>query len=612
MRKGRRRWAVVPASIGAALTMGAVLWFTAVGLAKPAVRDVSATLVDAGDHNVPVASPPPPPTGSPPTAAPGSFVAIKVTATLTTTQEEWRSTSYAFGSGAATCVNTANHDTRDTFTEYVDVTLPETTPTPGSVTVRLYTANGCSGFLASAEATFTIRARTTNQVLAPHCDTRVALVLDESGSIGDTPGARQAVIDGSKAFVNGLVDSGAQLAVLEFNSSARTVSLGSGIPGSPLRVYNNVTPAFAAGPFANYINGQYNPDGWTNWEDAFHEVSDLTPRPELVVFLTDGDPTARNPGPDTGFPNGSYLAMNPAFTEANGLKASGLHMFAIGVGAALSNENSLVRLRAISGPKAFPQHPLLGADYTAISDFSQLQEALATIGRALCSVRARVTKLVDEEGDGSYAPANGWNFNGTVTVSPTPDNRYRWLVPGTETGPPSGGNTRTATTAKDFSGDPGRAAFVWKPSPTTLTSQIVLTDAGRDDGKTGYHFVDVVCSKNGTSIPVAKAATITIAGLATTDYVDCVFRNQKDTGKLTVAKHFSGQPVEVVLADRRRAEGEERGHELRHRRRDGRRRHARGLRRVHDPRACRTLRQQLRLQERRRGGAETGSRRSGH
>ena len=124
------------------------------------------------------------------------------------------------------------------------------------------------------------------------------------------------------------------------------------------------------------------------------------------MFLTDGDPIARNPGPDTGFPNGSYLAMNPAFTEANGLKASGLHMFAIGVGAALSNENSLVRLRAISGPKAFPQHPLLGADYTAISDFSQLQEALATIGRALCSVRARVTKLVDEEGDSWYTPAN--------------------------------------------------------------------------------------------------------------------------------------------------------------------------------------------------------------
>ena len=68
-----------------------------------------------------------------------------------------------------------------------------------------------------------------------------------------------------------------------------------------------------------------------------------------------------------------------------------------------------------------------------ISDFRQLEEALATIGRALCSVRARVTKLVDEEGDGTYAPANAWKFDGTVTVSGTPaaPDSYRWLVPGT-------------------------------------------------------------------------------------------------------------------------------------------------------------------------------------
>ena len=535
MKRGHLRWVALPASAGL-LATAALLWFTAAGLATPTVTDVSATLVDAKNHTTPV-------TGTPPAAAPGSFVAIKVTATLTTEQEDWRSTSYAFGSGSATCVDTDDNTTTSTFTEYVDVTLPETTPTPGSVTVRLYDANGCPSTatpVASTQATFVIRARTANQVLAPHCDTRVALVLDESGSIGSTSGAQQAVISGSKAFVNGLVDSGAQLAVIDFNSSARTVSLGS-----PASVYNNVTSQFASGPFASYINGQYDPSGWTNWQDAFVEVGSLSPRPELVVFLTDGDPTARNPGPDTGFPNGSYLTMNPAFTEANGLKQSGIHMFAIGVGAALSNENSLVRLRAISGPKAFPEHPLLGADYTAISDFRQLEEALATIGRALCSVRARVTKLVDEEGDGTYAPANAWKFDGTVTVSGTPvaPDSYRWLVPGIENGPPSGGNTRTATTADDFTGDPGRAAFVWKPSPTTRTSQIRLADLG----KTGYHFVSVLCSKNGNPITVPNTATIDIANLAITDYVDCVFRNQRNVGKLTVEKRFIGGPVEVGL-----------------------------------------------------------------
>ena len=218
----------------------------------------------------------------------------------------------------------------------MDVTLPETTPTPASVTVRLYSAAGCTPegtSLASATSAFTIRPRTENQDLAPHCDTRVALVLDESGSIGSTTGAEQAVINGSKAFVNGLVDSGAQLAVIDFSSSASTVCSARG------QVYNNVTSAFATGPFATYINSNYNPNGWTNWEAAFAQVSTLSTRPELVVFLTDGDPTARftTSSPETNFPNGSYLTMDPAFTRANGLKETGLHMFAIGVGAALSN-----------------------------------------------------------------------------------------------------------------------------------------------------------------------------------------------------------------------------------------------------------------------------------
>src|SRR5262249_58604601 len=122
-------------------------------------------------------------------------------------------------------------------------------------------------------------------------------------------------------------------------------------------------------------------------------------------------------GTETGFPDGSYSVMNPAFIAANQLKAGGAHMFAMGVGAALTNAGSQIRLRGISGPRAFPQNPLLTSDYTVISNFQQLEEALATIGRALCSLQVQVTKQVDNTGDGTYAPENAWNFNGTVTVS---------------------------------------------------------------------------------------------------------------------------------------------------------------------------------------------------
>ena len=74
----------------------------------------------------------------------------------------------------------------------------------------------------------------------------------------------------------------------------------------------------------------------------------------------------------------------------------------------------------------------------------------------------------------------------------------------------------------------------------------------------GYHFVSVGCSKNGNSITVPNAATITISDLVTTDYVDCVFRNQRNVGKLTVEKRFIGRPVEVSLLIDDKHEGEER------------------------------------------------------
>src|SRR5262249_5689754 len=93
-----------------------------------------------------------------------------------------------------------------------------------------------------------------------------------------------------------------------------------------------------------------------------------------------------------------------------------------------------------------------------------------------------------------------------------------------------------------LSGD-GHANFVWLPSPTSLTSSIVLTDVGRD----GYHFVSVTCTKNNHALAVDNRATITINGLANHDNVACDFKNAKDTGQLKVVKVFQGTPTTVSL-----------------------------------------------------------------
>src|SRR5262249_31973932 len=160
----------------------------------------------------------------------------RVTVTLAPA-ESWRSTSWQIGSGETTCVNSPNVNGPGTQTNVVirpnstttptRITLPETGPTPAAVTVRLFSDDTCGtqSAIGTAAAAFAIRPVTQNPKFTPSCDTRLVLVLDESTSIAQTPGATAAVRNSARAFMNGLVGSGASAAVIEFSSQARTLNL---------------------------------------------------------------------------------------------------------------------------------------------------------------------------------------------------------------------------------------------------------------------------------------------------------------------------------------------------------------------------------------------------
>ena len=510
----RKRLSAALMLIGA---VALVVFVTASG----ALTNTAVTLVDARNHSETVS-------GSPQAVPPGAVVDVKVDATLGSGSDDFQSIRYQIDGGAfSTCSDGPNFNSSGSATYYVnDVTLPETA---GSHTIglELYSADNCSGTKTAASTTFTTKIPAANPDLAKKCDLKVALVLDESGSI-QSAGATQKVRDAAKAFANGLVGSGSQIGVIEFNTDARVVDLDP--VGSAF--YNDVTQTWVDGQLSSYLTNDYSPQNWTNWQDALQKVLDQA-NPDLVVFITDGDPTARNPAPDTSFPEGSYAVLNPALANADLVRTDGSHMFVVGVGNGLTSGSSQVRLRAISGPDQYPAQPdIFKADYTLVTNFSDLQNALADLARSLCSVRVKVQKLVDNVGDGaSYAAENGWTFDGTVTVSGASNNAYRWLAPGTVTGPPSGGNTRTATTATTTDGV-GYAEFAWLPNPTTLTSQVVLTD----NGKAGFHYAGVTCTKNGQALAVTAGRTITIGGLVKQDTVVCTYKNQKDAAKLTLAK----------------------------------------------------------------------------
>ena len=105
----------------------------ALGSSASRASGISVTLVDTTQTSEVVS-------GSPQSAAPGSVVALKVTATLAS-GDTWYSTSWAIGDGKVTCFNTPDHSGSGSATEYVSpVTLPELTPSPASVTVTLYPA----------------------------------------------------------------------------------------------------------------------------------------------------------------------------------------------------------------------------------------------------------------------------------------------------------------------------------------------------------------------------------------------------------------------------------------------------------------------------------------
>ena len=549
---GTKGWSWRTSAIALAVGVLAALAFALIPAAEARTAASTVTLVDTTSHRGPIGA----------TAAPGSVVSIKVDFKVGATA--WKGTKWQFLSGGAVtasgCSNTGVNDKPDTtYTEYVDVALPEK---PGDYTVQahLYATSGCSGNEIPDSANtsppkITILTPVPNPVLnlTADCALKVVLVLDESGSIGSTSGATTAVRNGAKAFIQGLLDTSVQVGVIEFNTSARTIQING-------KNYNTVDQAYITA-FATYVNGQgaqprYEPKDYsspayyTNWQDALSDAHAL--QPDMVVFLTDGDPTAYGTGsaqPTTGLADGSSIAMDPAFAAADALRAAGTHLFAIGVGAAVSEPDSQVRLRAISGPDEFkPGDTLFGKDWTVVSEFSSLEAQLAALGRALCTVRVRVVKSVDETGAGVYVPADGWGFKGTVSVSPpaTSASAFRWLAPGVEEGPPP---PEIVTTRPGVTSAGGKLEFGWRPFPIGAASKMVLAEAVTP----GYHFVSAECANNkpGGAAPTVTvdkaAATITVAGLSMNDDITCAVKNQKNIATIQIVKNTVGQPTEVAL-----------------------------------------------------------------
>lgn len=319
------------------------------------------------------------------------------------------------------------------------------------------------------------------------CGLNVMVVLDASTSIA-TSNATEDVRDAYRAFISSLNNTGSSVATVQFASVATLPAIGTNPAGAYVTIDNTTSPAFNS-----YITNVYVPNGYTNWEDAMRVGRFFAPRPNpaiphLVVFITDGDPTAyvntsqvtteeyRTKVPlstnEVRTNQSSTASLGPAIPNANGLKAMGSHILAIGVGAALQNQQSVNRLIAMSGPNVFDGTGTFDIgthDVYLEPDFSELQTALREAAFQLCAPSVSIRKLVDLTPDpGSFDDAvPGTGFEGTGTVTNMTASEFDWVLP---VGADQNSTTATATTDAA-----GFATFQWTPAnPTILSNFTVL------------------------------------------------------------------------------------------------------------------------------------------
>ena len=480
----------------------------------------------------------------------------------------WSSTRWKIGSSTA-CYD---HNTWTSGDHAIDfrsnnkntVTAPGGPNNSYPVVYTPYASNDCSGNPSGSAYTLTNALNVTgpgeNHNLVERCGINVMLVLDESGSIASS-NATGAVRTATKSFLVALSGTGSEVSIVDFSSTA-----GRPIP------YTVVTPESITGTFNPYIdntNGNgYNPNGWTNWEAAFQKVDEAngSKKADLVVFMTDGDPTAMNKnggGVTEGLTEGDVEALQRAQFESNDVKSDGSHVFMLGVGAAVAVDNpeSADRLTAVSGFEKYPPNPFGRADFTLVKEFAGLAAALRQIVSELCGNSVTITKQVDE-GDGVFKPDPGWKFTGDVSMN---EGSYTWVLPK----PPPDTGPREETTNEQ-----GVATFQWDLSRPTAPSARA-TFSFSEEVNAGYAFVDAECTVSQTTRKrrrvLRRFSLSTPSGeveLAPGQDASCLVRNRIIPGTIEIEKNatpessqefrFHGLPRHRELHARRQQNGRER------------------------------------------------------
>ena len=341
------------------------------------------------------------------------------------------------------------------------------------------------------------------------CGINILLVLDRSGSIA---GHEDDYRDAAKAFVSSLSGTSTQIGILSFSAGAAPVNSYAGPLGSASLTHApaDLSAAGSADSLNATIDSVYDgPVGGTNWDAALQAAAAAkgftanastgqTANPDVVVFLTDGNPTARSTAGSDAGADVDLLDLTAGMASANLVKnqaargGTKVKLFAIGVGSGVNASN----LSAVSGPEE-------GEDFDTPT-IAELQAELAELAARTCGARVHVRKRIA----GSAADQPGWEFTGTRTsgsVSYADD------------------NPRTHAT------DAGTETAILVPQVDAAGEQLTVTEAAAGQPDDGLGLVSVSCHSDGyDGAAVAPSSVhplgVTLA-IARGDELYCTFTN---------------------------------------------------------------------------------------
>ncbi len=346
----------------------------------------------------------------------------------------------------------------------------------------------------------------TNPEFAAQCGVDVALVLDLSASLGSQVTNLKAATD---SIADALVGTPSRMAVFSFDGTSPATNGGNAPTLVPVSTQGGAD-AFKA-QYADWATGS-----GTNWDQALWAVAQAAPDYQVVVLLTDGNPTRFSADPLLGSGGTTHFRdVENGIYSADAVKARGSRLLALGVGTGIDDVTRL-NLRALSGQTFYEGGDPQSADYFDLADFESAGSALRDVLLSGCASRLTVTKELvpaenlGEDVTGAVPAGPGWEISaGTTTAGVT-------VTPPTQTTPDDG--TGSVVFDVDYGGQPQTATLT--VAETQQDGYDLVTAAG----------ANAVCvDKLAQDAPVAvesSGATGFTVDLPPSGFVSCTIRNR--------------------------------------------------------------------------------------